>query len=511
MLSSGTLPDPRSASTGAISCRSPFFLILASFLLLLGSGLRMYHLGNRSLWFDEALTANTSRTTLTHMIEATRSRGSAPVVHPYLLYLTEKVNKSAGAARSPSSVASILAILVLLVMVRAGISAEAALFAAAILAVSASQVRYAQEVREYSLAVLLAAILIYCLLRWEAAGDPSRQPFALYATLFIAPLVQYGLVLFGFAILSTIAIRLLTTPQTRFKPSHLLLATVSLGAGGVLSLFFTLRFQFHVGQGQWYLASNYYDPKETSLLSFLASNSKELMSFFIPGQIVSLMFLLATAAFLIRSVIRRQLEPLTTVVFSSFAIIVCAALAKIYPFGGIRQCLFLSPGLILFAGVVFADLLRQVRGVWRNLAVVSLLAIILFSGYRGILRQEPYAEYEDTLSVLRELKKSAAPNDLIWVNHDAVEAVDFYLEGSDPRFVYGKYHPNPEDYIPEVSAAIAPKYNQVWLIFSHLQQPSDFKEKELIVGELQSTWKVQSVLSPKNTELFVARRKPVEN
>ena len=97
---------------------------------------------------------------------------------------------------------------------------NAALFSAAILAVSASQIRYAQEVREYSLSVLCAAILIYCLLRWEAAGSRSRHPALLYALLFFAPLIQYGLVFFAFAVLSTIVLRILLTRDTRFRLSH---------------------------------------------------------------------------------------------------------------------------------------------------------------------------------------------------------------------------------------------------------------------------------------------------
>ena len=511
MSNSDVLPDSKSSSNWAISPKGPFFLAIAVCLLLLGSGLRMYHLGNRSLWFDEALTANTSRTTVVHMMDATRARGSAPVIHPYILYLTEKVDKTAVAVRMPSVIASILAIFVMLSMVRAGISAEAALFAAAILALSASQVRYAQEVREYSLAILFATILIYCLLRWEAAGGAGHQPYVLYAALFLVPLVQYGLVLLGFAVLSTIVIRLLTAPQTRFKLSHLLLATASLGAGGLLSLLLTLRYQFHVGQGQWYLVSFYFDPKAGSLWSFIARNLYGFISFSISGRVAILLSIFAVIVYLLREALRRDLGPLAIFVIVSFAITLLASIGKYYPFGGIRQCLFLTPGFILLVGVALAHFLKTLSGITRKLVVAAVLAIVLISGYRGFVSQSPYLEYEDTLSILQALRKSAGPNDLIWVNHDAVEAVDFYLQGADHRFVYGQFHPNPQDYIPEVSADLAPNYDRVWFVFSHLQQPSDRMEEQLIVGDLRPNWEVQSVLAPTNTELFVARRRPSGN
>lgn len=492
--------------SGTLS-RLPYFLLAAFVLLTIAAALRMYHLGDRSLWFDEALTANTSRSTLTHMIEATRSRGSAPVVHPYVLYLVEKVGRSAEAVRLPSVLASLMAVFMMLAMVRTKISQYAALFSAAILAVSASQVRYAQEVREYSLSVLFATVLIYCLLRWEAVGSRDHHPVMLYAALFFAPLIQYGLVLFAFAVLSTIVLRLLLARDTSFRFTHAVIGAVFLAAGGLSSLVLTLRYQFQPGKGQWYLASNYFDPKTTSLLHFLGNNSKGLLSFFIPGQIVAACFVIAAVIFCIAQALNRKFDLITLLAFTSVAITACASLAKLYPYGGIRQCLFLAPGLILFAGVAFADLLQRIRVSWQPVVAVGFLAVILFSGYRGMLKAWPYGEYEDTSSILRELAKSSVPNDQVWVNHDAVEAVDFYLQGKDPRFIYGKYHADPEEYIPELVASISPRSDRIWLVFSHLQQPSDRLEEQLIVGSLRSGWDVRSVIAPTNTELFVASRK----
>jgi uncharacterized membrane protein len=141
------------------------FLVVAVSILALGASLRAFRLRDRSLWYDEAVTANASRGTFTQFIEETR-RFSAPVVHPYLLYLVERVGTGAAAVRAPSVLASLLAAVMMLAMVRVNISPNAALFAAAILDFSASQIRYAQEVREYSLAVLFSAILSFSLLKW---------------------------------------------------------------------------------------------------------------------------------------------------------------------------------------------------------------------------------------------------------------------------------------------------------------------------------------------------------
>ncbi len=491
-----------------VPSRGRFFRIAALLVLTIATALRVYHLGDRSLWWDEAVTANISRGTFTQVLEKTQQRCSAPVVHPYILYLVEKVGKGPAAARAPSVLASILAVLMMLAMVRVKVSHNAALISAGILAVSASQIRYAQEVREYSLAVLLATILIFCLLRYEASGSRNGHPALLYAALFLAPLIQYGLVFLAFGILSTICLRLVLTRDTCFRLSHLVIASAFLAAGGLLSFALTLRYQFQPGGTPWYLAANYFDPERMSLLHFLSTNSKGLLSFFIPGQVVALCFVVGAVIFCIMQVRTRRYETITLLLFTSILITIGASVARVYPYGGVRQCLFLAPVLAVFAGTVFADLSLWLRGSLQPLAAVGFLALVFLSGYRGMLRQWPYGEYEDTLSILKELAKSSAPNDQIWVNHDAVEPIEFYLQGKDHRFIYGKFHGDaPQEYVPELLGSIDPHRDRFWLVFSHLQQPSDRSEEQLIVNSLRSGWNVQGVIAPTNAALYVAYRR----
>ncbi len=492
--------------TPRVLLRGHLFLVAALFLLAIGAALRVYHVGNRSLWFDEAVTANTSRGTLTQMLEEAR-RCSAPIVHPFILNLVERVSRSPVAVRAPSVLASLLAVLVMLAVVRAKVSYNATLFAAAILAVSASQVRYAQEVREYSLAVLLATILIYCLLRWEADGSRDGHPSLLYAALFFAPLIQYGLVFLAFGVLSTIGVRLLLTRDTRFRRTHLVAASTFLVAGALVSFFVTLRYQFQPGKTPWYLAGNYFDPKTMSLLHFLSTNSQGLLRFLIPGHVVDLCIVFGVVIFCIAQVLTRKCDSITLLVFTSVSITICASVARVYPYGGIRQCLFLSPLLALFAGVAFADLLQRLKESLQPVATVAVMALIVLSLYRGTLKEWPYGEYEDTQSVLKELARSSAPNDQVWVNHDAVPAFEFYLQGRDPRFIYGRFHADAEDYIPELLGSIDRHTDRLWLVFSHLQQRSDHDEEQLIVDSLRPGWEVQSVVEPTNAALYVAHRR----
>jgi uncharacterized membrane protein len=495
----------RGEMPGILSHRS-FFLVAAVFLLIIGTALRVYHLGDRSLWYDEAVTANASSGTFTQALEKTRLF-SAPVIHPSILYLVEKIGKGPVAVRAPSVLASLLAVLMMLAMVRVKVSHNAALFSAAILAVSSSQIRYAQEVREYSLAVLIAAVLIFSLLKWETSGSKSNHPILLYVALFIAPLVQYGVVLFAFAILGTVVLRLLLTRSTCLSLSRAAVASAFLVAGGLLSYFLTLRYQFHAGRTQWYLSWAYFDHKTTSFLRFLIGNSRGLLIFLIPGRVIDLCFVIGAVIFCILQARSRKFNTITLLIFASVSITVCASVARVYPYGGVRQCLFLAPVLALFTGIAFADLLARIKGALQPLATAGLMALIILSLFRGTLKEWPYGEIEDTQSILKDLTKSMAPNDQVWVNHDAVAAFEFYQQKKDHRFIYGTFHADANKYNPELLASIDPHSDRLWLVFSHLEQQSDRTEKQLIVSSLRSRWDVHSVIAPTNTELYVAQRR----
>jgi hypothetical protein len=483
-----------------------FFFVAAVSLLVAGAALRVHRLGDRSLWYDEAVTANGSRGTLVQVLEKTR-QCSAPIIHPYILYLAEKVGKGPVAARGPSVLASLLTIVVMVALVRAKVNPIAVLFAAAILTFSASQIRYAQEVREYSLSVLVTASLIFCLFRWEAVGSRRRHPILLYAVLFVAPLVQYGLAIFGFAILSTLVLRLLPSCDSRFRMAHAVIASASLAAGGVLSFFLTLRYQFKPGVTPWYLAPQYFDRKTMSLLHFLGINSFELLRFSIPGHVVDLLIIVAAVIFCFAQLFARKLDLITLLLLTSFSITMAASVARMYPYGGVRQCLFLAPVLALFAGVVFADLLRRLRGPARPVVTVAVMTLIVLSLCRGVQMESPYKEFEDTKTILRELARSIGPNDQVWVNHDAVDAFKFYQGGLDPRFIYGRFHVNASEYTPELLGSIDQNSDRLWLVFSHLEQPSDRAEEQLIVNSLRQRWEVHSVVAPTNAELYVAYRR----
>ena len=437
------------------------------------------------MWYDEAHTVHFSSSTFKEALAQTQSWGSYPIIYPSGLYLVQKVSQGPVAVRLPSVLASIAAILVMLAMVRVNVGHDVAILAAAILTVSFSQIRYAQEVREYSLSVLFAAILVFCYLQYINGGFRRGHPMLLYAVLFVVPFIQYGLVLLALGTLSALGMLHLSGRNNCITWSRSAIAFVFLGSGGLLSFFLTLRHQLGIRQSQSYLAGNYFDPKTMNIPSFLSANSYQLLSFLVPGRAIVLCFAVAVTFFCIGEARRREFSAVTILAFTSILITMVAALARAYPYGGIRQCLFLAPVLALFAAIAFADLLAGLGRFYSQVGVGGLLILIVISGGRQIIKSSPYQEVEDIRSVLGELAKFSTPNDQVYVYSGAEPAVDFYLHRKDSRFVYGKYHrEDPQKYGPELLALIDSDTNRTWLVFSHIYG----SEEQVIVDSLRSGW-----------------------
>lgn len=94
------------------------------------------------------------------------------------------------------------AAVLLFALPRVGVGRRAAFLAALAAALSSVAIERAQDSREYSVDALLAALILFGLLKGLRDGKTA----VLCAALFAAPLVQYGLILFGCAILATAAL-----------------------------------------------------------------------------------------------------------------------------------------------------------------------------------------------------------------------------------------------------------------------------------------------------------------
>ena len=484
------------------SVPQPSRLVLAAFLLifLIACALRTDHIGRRSLWLDEAIAANISRGAWSQAMVLVRGIDSAPVIHPFLLYVVERAPVTATTVRLPSMLASVGAVLVLFLLGRIpSYGYQAAGLSALMMSVSAFQIRYAQEVREYSLAALCAALMLYALLSYTDKKG-AQIPLLLCLVLAVCPLVQYGLVLLGGSVLLSLAVLALAS-RNRRTILHVLIAGASLAAGGLTSYMLTLRYQWSGLPS--YLEDYFYAPGK-GLLHFAVSNTHHLITGFLPGLTISVLALAAVAVDVILSLRRKSVSALTILAFVSVGTVLACSILQKYPFGAIRQCIFLSPILLAYAGYSLTELSRLFPGRTKTMVFAAIACVAILSGALQIRSQHPYAEIEDMHSVLTALNAQMLSGDVAYIYPGAVPAVDFYIRSRDPRFIYGNYHQQArQEYVPEIEAGAGPGTGRLWIVLSHVYQDED----QRILADLGRKWKLESVLSAKGSALYLAQRR----
>ncbi len=439
-------------------------------LLIAAAGLRFYDLSGKSLRRDEAVVANHSSGARSEVVHNTRYGNSSPILYPYALWAVQKVRSTLFSVRStptPFSVrvlpatASVLTVAVMLFLLpRLGVSRWAAFLAALLATLSVQAIRHAQDAREYSIDALLAALMIAGLLWYLRDGRKAL----LCVALFLAPLLQYGLVLFGVAVLSAAVV---LSPATLAAPEWnaylsriphwlksriaLLLPAACFLAGCIISYLMTVSYHWREGGfGPDYLPAHYYQGgfDALAIFEFSVDGIWGLLTYHLP-DFVAIAALAAFALLLVASFVRRlqgnlQVNAIAVLFVLCIAVSVTAALLGIYPFGHIRQSIYLGPVIFLAAGVFIYWMIDSLSALARRAWLAPALAVavagaIVLTGVGDIRRYSSYKTYQNINSILAVLKEPGWEADMVYFYGGAVPIMQFYQgkEGRPANYYYG--------------------------------------------------------------------------
>ncbi len=467
MLSSGNgsqgfaLNDLWRALTARVS---PERLALAAFLCLLiaAAALRFYDLPGNSAWLDEAAAANLSRGTIREVVSGTRGSNSAPILYPLALWAVQKVESTPLSIRVLPAAASLLTVAVMLFLLpRLGVSRRAAFLAALLTTLSVAAIEQAQDAREYSIDALLAVLMIAGLLWYLRDGRKAL----LCVSLFLAPLLQYGLVLFGAAVIAAAMLLLpqtLTTAEGNSYPGRirnwlksriaLLWPAACFLAGCATSYAATLRHQWQ--QGGWgsggYLSPYYYQEKfdAAAIFEFSVDGIWNLLTYHLP-DVVAIAALTAFAILLGAAILRKFRGKLQdnaiTVLFSlCIAVSVAAALLSIYPLGDVRQVIYLGPIVFLAVGIalhwIAGSLAALTRRAWMApVLTVAAAGAIALAGVGTIRQDSPYETRYDAKAVLAFLEENVQEEDIVYVTGYAAPSMRFYQPENPSNYYYQYY------------------------------------------------------------------------
>ena len=435
--------------------RSQGRLVLAAFacLLIAAAGLRFYDLTGTSVGYDEVIAANNSSGSLSEVVPYTRNRNSSPILYPLALWAVQKVDVSAFSLRVLPATASVLTVAVMLFLLpRLGVSRWAAFLAALLATLSVEAIKHAQDAREYSIDALLATLMIAGLLWYLRDGKKSL----LCVALFLAPLLQYGLVLFGAAVIAAAVVLPPPTlaasewnayirriPHWLRQRIALILPSACFLAGCAISYLMTARYQWREGgwgRAGWYYCEDAYG--EVGFLRCATSRTWDLLHHHMP-QIVAILALGVFALMLLASLKRRRFDAIAILILLAVGIAASAAMLTLYPLGGIRQNIYLGPVIFLAAGVSIYWMIDSLSALTRRAWLAPALAImvagaIALAGVGAMWQENPYARDQNARDVLAFLKEHVEEGDLVYATSYAVPSMEFYQDEKPSGYHYGR-------------------------------------------------------------------------
>lgn len=486
--------------------------IVLGLLMFLGAGLRLYWLGSRSLWLDEAKLYWIAQGTIQDIIQQNAQFNSSPPLYPLLISLISSFRESEAALRSISFLAGVLSIPAVYWLSRLFVSRIPAYLSAFLVAVSLNLVLYSQELREYTLSFFLACMIFISFLTF--LRSPRLESASFMALVFgIALLTQYGLALLILAVNIIFASILLAAYKDGESISdRLKLWTMSQVFVLFLALIvykISLSTQFQLGgfASESYLEKGYWDGSIISLFRLAVINTNEIFDFAFPHP--SLLYFLFGIG-LLYSIQNSRL--LLAVILFAIPMVLgfIAGLLRLYPYIGMRQNIHLTPMIfvVVALGIEFLLKLNFERSPVLNVGTLAIVIVIAFSltSFKDLLLsyQEGGVEYvrqiiiQDIRPVIETLSESYQASDRIYIGCRAEPAFRYYYPQNQDQWII-RDDGSLEDYLSQIDF-ILEKPGRVWMLFSHCNPG----EMEAVVDHASQLREVDRVTMREGAWLYMA-------
>jgi len=475
---------------------SPAGLALAVGLLFALAGFfRVWELGSRSLWTDEAWVALAALKASPS--EALAAGTSTPPFYMLTLWgLGQLLGGSEAVLRSPSLLFGMGTLILFWLLARTLAGLPAALLAQVLVGFSPIMVYFSKELKQYSGDAFFAVLLFFLVERLLARrGEKGWIPLALagvlglgfsHALVFILPVA--GGVLW------------VTLPSSRGR--LLILGAVwSLTFAAYYVMFFRRQVDPELVV---YWAQDFPDFSGVRAFAWwLGGAWARYFHYFLGewGVWLGPPLLLAGGAALIKHGGKRAL----VYFLGPLLITLVAAALHRYPFmghyNGSRLMLFSAPFLYLVAAAGLAAVLTR---LWprRKAVALALIGLVLVAFHPMELIQENLHTRNNRREIrplVRYLESQVQPQDLVYVYFFAISPVKYYLQRPLNRVCWGKTCEDTDLALPP-----GPPPRRVWLIASHFPD-LDYMRK--FAWELLGTrWEETACLTQEGAVLFKFER-----
>lgn len=473
---------------------------ILALITLLGAVLRAHQLGFRLLWLDEARIYWIAQGSLSRVIEENAVWNSAPPLFPILVGLVSKWSNSELALRTIPWVAGVLAIPAMFLLARMFLSQPAALIGSLFLAVAAVQIRYSQEVREYSLSVLLVILLLTSFL-YFVERPTWRRAAGLAVVATVSLLTQYGLALMILALNGVMVVHLLRMEAGRksvLVKWGAIQATLLLVVLVVIQLSLSEQWQpggLGGGKGRYLEGGYWADSDPISAVRFAYQGTRSLIEFAFPG----LVFALVVYCGVLVAVIPRRKTLLPFLLGLPFIVFIAVAILRLYPYLAARQDLVLTPLIYLVAALGIDYLMRVDRKfIWVAVVLVQVFRLAV-NPTIGYFRS---GEKTSLGTVLRPLTEFANPGDPVYVCNGDDPVIAYYFRARFPQnpLIVRDLGTGPRDYLDQVDRLVE-DHPRTWLLMDHT-----CGEVAPLLDHLARRWEVDHIEERSPIRLYLVER-----
>lgn len=453
--------------------------ILLAIILILGLFLRIYNLGNESLWLDEGFSVRISQQNISQIIDETSLHAHPPLYYFILHYWIILFGDSEFSTRFLSVVFGLLTIIMIYVIGNLMFNKEVGILGALLLGASTFHIQYAQEVRNYTLLSFLTLTSMYFFIRFfekktlkNYAGYILSSSLLIYTHIFgFFIILSQNIYIVGFQknklkewILIQLALMILFIPWTRILINNILLELS--GTWLPKPSIYSLIDLFLIYSGQYSLFGIEILLVIFTLLTFYSLIDKSANTIdFTNNNIILILWLLVSILF-----------PLIISIF--FTPIINPEFTTKYSIGAsLAFYLFVAKGIQNINH-------RYIKlGIIISILLFSLLSIQM---YNSTIHKENWRDLGNYVNI------NAKSSDLLIFNDGFIKnnVFDYYSKRSDlknemsfPAYLSNiSYVINDED-INELKSTLK-DYDRVWLI----KRSSGSDRNELIKKELCETY-----------------------
>ena len=295
------------------------------------------------------------------------------------------------------------------------------------------------------------------------------------------------------------------------KLKYLIWPITSFTAGSVISYIATFRYHWSAGRNaaESHLSRAYYSGELADVqevIRFVRWRTEEALHYHMT-EVLTTLGLVCFGVFLIVSIRKARLDAVTTLFLLSFAIAICAALLRLYPYGDTRQCMYLGPIIFLGFGHALHSIALDTSSITRRAwmahgGMVVAAGIIVLSGTSAIRDGSPYAEYENMNRILAVLEERMQPGDAVYVSGTASSVMRFYNFQRPSNYYYGQNDcKNLVDIgicIEDIRKVVGLQTSRLWTVGSLYKMPN-FE----LLEEFQNGILVEHVVDGHRTDLYL--------